>query len=310
MRFTIIASVSTLLSLAAVIKAQEASCSAILGDYNLAGNGKYQECYTDQVYNAALVSAGGSPDYDDIINRVCGKPACSPSTLQSATSKYIAACNSSITADATNSGGNILALGKNALSIFFAQPIRESYCAIDASVVVPPPPVVAPPAYCLRSSVANPASRFVSNLAVYLTSGSIRHGQTPFISTNTLDPADVCSKCSQTAISATVDFLSKNLMPSIAGFYTPEFVQYWNKFVPAYNTLCKTSYTQTWPKGTLNETVPGVPTGNPTTPTAALPTANATATATDAPVKTGGAGSMKPAVGVATTLMLVAVALF
>ncbi|KAF9343186.1 hypothetical protein BGX26_006123, partial [Mortierella sp. AD094] len=266
------------------------------------------------VYSTALVAAGGAPNYSDIISQVCGKSACSHDTLQSATSKYITACNASIIADATNSGGNVLQLGKNALEVYFAEPIRESYCAIDPSVKVPAPPATAPPAYCLAPSVANPASRFVTNLAIYLTSGSIRASQAPFISTNQLDPKDVCSECSQIAVNSTIEYLRSNLMPSIANFYTPEFVQYWTSFVPAYNSLCKTSYTQTWPKGTLNVTVPGVPTGNPSPPSTALPTANATTSAAPAPTTnkptSGVAGAMKPAAGVATAVLLAAAALF
>ncbi|KAF9150991.1 hypothetical protein BGX21_010819 [Mortierella sp. AD011] len=313
MRFTILASVGTLLSLASVIKAQDANCSAVLNDYSPTSSGSYQKCFTDQVYSTALVAAGGNPNYTEVIDQVCGKSACSHNTLQSALSKYMTACNASIIADATNSGGSVLQLGKNALEVYFAEPIRDSYCAVDPSVPVPTAPAVVTPAYCLASSVSNPTSRFVTNLAIYLTSGTIRSTQSPFISTNQLDPTDVCSKCSQIAMNSTVNYLADNLMPNVANFYTPEFVQYWTNFVPAYNTLCKTSFTQTWPKGTLNETVPGVPTGNPSPPSTALPTANATtATTTPSPTSntsSGAAGAMKPAAGVATMFLLVAAAL-
>ncbi|KAF9437224.1 hypothetical protein BGZ76_001567 [Entomortierella beljakovae] len=308
MRFTIIA--SALLSLAAVVKAQDASCTAVLNDFTIASSsGAYQKCYTERVYNAELIAGGGNPNYTEIINNVCGNSACSPSTLKSATTKYLTACNASLTTEATNSGGNILQLGQNALEIFFAEPIRNAYCAIDPNVKVPAPPVVVPPTYCLASATANPSNSFTGQLAYYLTSGSIRSTQTPFFATATIDPKDICSDCSQLSVSATIDFLSKNAMPSISNFYTPEFVQYWTKFVPAYNTFCKTSLTQTWPEGTLNTTVPGVPTGNPTTAIPS-PTANATTPATSTPTGTSGAGAMKPAFGVASAMLLAVVGLF
>ncbi|KAF9204746.1 hypothetical protein BGZ49_004930 [Haplosporangium sp. Z 27] len=308
MRFTILASVSALLSLASVIKAQDANCSAVINDYNLGSSGLYQKCYTDQVYSADLVAAGGSPNYTQIINQVCGQAACSHSTLQSATSKYITACNASMIAETTSSGGNILQLGKNALEIFFAEPIRDAYCTVDPSVKVPAPPAVASPTYCLSNPGTSPASNFVINLAIYLTAGSIRSDQPPFF--NSLQAVDVCSQCSQQAVNSTVLYLADNLMPAVSNFYTPEFVQYWTKFVPAYNTLCKTSFTQTWPAGTLNVTVPNVPTGTPSA-SIAIPTGNVTATATStpSPTKASGAGAIKPAAGIATAVLLVVAAL-
>ncbi|KAI1318621.1 hypothetical protein EDD11_006122 [Mortierella claussenii] len=313
MRFsTATASVAALLALASVTKAQDANCSAILNDYAPNGNGAYAKCYTDQVYNAALVAQGNTPNYKDLINQVCGKPACTHSNLQSGISKYIKACNASINTEASN--GNILQLGKTALEIYFAEPIHAAYCAVDPNAPVPTPatpntPV--PPTYCLSNDVANPASRFVSNLAVYLTSGSIRSSQSPFFQSNNLDPKDVCSDCSKVAMNATIEYLAQNLMPSIAPFYTPEFVQYWTKLVPAYNDFCKSSFTQVWPAGTLNVTIPNVPTGSPSPPTTNLPTATATAPATASPTgtKPSGAGVMKPAAGAAVALLMAVAAL-
>ncbi|KAF9185712.1 hypothetical protein BGZ51_002495 [Haplosporangium sp. Z 767] len=310
MRFTTTASVAALLTLAAVSQAQDAQCSAVTMDYAPNGNGAYQKCYTNQVYNQGLVSQGGAPNYKELIHQVCSKSACSHSTLTSATSKYITACAASMDAESTASNGNILQIGKSALDIFFAEPIRAAYCAEDPNAVAPPPtvpPTIPPPVYCLEADIANPSTRFVSNLAIYLTSGSIRSSQTPFFSTNNLDPKEICSDCSKLALNATVDYLSKNLMPKIAQFYTPEFVQYWTKFVPEYNTLCKTKFTQTWPEGTLNVTVPNVPTGSPSAPATELPTSATTAAPT--PTGANAAGALKPVAGVATALLLAVAAM-
>ncbi|KAF8927419.1 hypothetical protein BGZ58_010406 [Dissophora ornata] len=308
MRFTIAASVAALLALASVTKAQDANCSAVIQDYAPGVSGTYQKCFTDEVYSAALVSQGGSPNYTELINQVCGQPACSSSTLLSATTKYINACNASMDAEA--SMGNILSIGKNALEVFFAEPIREAYCTVNPAA--PPaskgPPVV-PVTYCLAQSISDPTLRFVTNLGIYLTSGTIRASQEPFFIANNLVSTEVCSDCSQAAMNSTIEYLATTLMPRMTPFYTPEFVQYWTKLVPAYNTLCKTSFTQTWPTGTLNVTVTNVPTGSPTTalPTATATTATATATATNA--SSGAAGALKPVAGVATALLMAVAAL-
>ncbi|KAG9324196.1 hypothetical protein KVV02_001997 [Mortierella alpina] len=304
MRFSVTASVATLLTLAVVSKAQDANCSAVLNDYSPAATGQFQKCYTERVYNQALV-ASNPPNYKDIINSVCSKSACSHSTLSSAGTKYMAACSASIDSEATASGGNILQLGKNALEVFFAEPIRASYCALDPSAIPLPPPQVTPPSYCLAADVANPSTRFVANLAIYLTEGSIRSTQAPFFIANNLDSKDVCSECSQIAVTATIEYLSKNLMPRIAQFYTPEFVQYWTKLVPEYNKLCKTTYTQTWPQGTLNTTVPNVPQGSPSAPVVPGPTASGSAGgSTPSKTPTSAAGSIKPVAGAAAALMM------
>ncbi|KAF9371099.1 hypothetical protein CPC16_003253 [Podila verticillata] len=286
MRLSIAASIAAIVACASVATAQDATCAPLLLDYDPSSTtGQYQKCYTEQVYNAALVSAGATPNYKDIINSVCSKSACSASTLSTATSKYITACAASIDAESSASGGNILQLGKNALEVFFAEPIRGAY------------------SYCLANEVTNNANRFVSQLGTYLTSGSIRASQDPFFIRG-LDATDVCSQCSQIAVQGTVDYLAKNLMPRIAPFYTPEFVNYWIKFVSQYNTMCKTTMTQAWPAGTLNVTVPGVPTGNPSTQ---LPTASATTTsATASPTQHSAAGALKPAGAVAFVAMVAA----
>ncbi|KAG0019026.1 hypothetical protein BGZ82_000272 [Podila clonocystis] len=262
------------LSLASTSSAQDTNCSAIFNEFlpTATSPNAFQKCYTDQVYNTELVAQGGMPDYADVIAKVCNRPACSHSTLASATTKYMDACSASIDVEAAN--GNILQLGKTALEVFFAEPLRGVYCILDPNAVTLPPPAVNRPAYCLAKDVADPASRFVTNLAVYLTSGAIRSSQDPFFAS--LDPKDTCSPCSQLALNET-----------IAPFYTPEFVQYWSKLIPAYNALCKTSIVQTWPEGTLNQTVAGVPTGTPTAPVVALPTASAPAPATPSVSKNG-----------------------
>ncbi|GJJ72240.1 hypothetical protein EMPS_04597 [Entomortierella parvispora] len=305
MRFSLSASVAAFVALASVTHAQEPACSAILTDYTPGVSGAYQKCFTDQVYNTAL-AAQTTPDYKDLITSVCSKTACSQSTLASAESKYIAACNSSMIAEGSN--GNVLQLGKNALDVFFAEPIRAAFCELDPNAPAPPvttPPTVAPPSYCLAASIAVPANRFVSQLAVYLTSGSVRASQSAFFTA--LDPTEVCSDCSQGAMNSTIEYLASNLMPAVGPFYTPEFVQYWTKAVPAYNTLCKTSFTQTWPEGTLNVTVPGVPVPSPTS--ASLPSSTGATTAAPSPTHTNGAGSLKPAAAVATAMMMVVAAL-
>ncbi|KAG0236663.1 hypothetical protein BGW41_000366 [Actinomortierella wolfii] len=285
MRLTI--SVAALLAMASVITAQDANCTAVVGDYVPSNpNGKYQKCYTDQVYNRELIAAGASPNYKDIVAKVCSSSACSPSTVKSATDNYIKACNASIIHEAESSNFQILQLGKNALQIYFATPIRNIYCGLDPTVVPPPPP--APPqepAYCLAADVSNPALRFQTQLALYLTQGSLRANQSPFYSG--LDPKDVCSPCSQQAVNTTIDYLSNNLMPGIA-FYTPEFVQYWTAFVPEYNKFCKTSLATTkWPEGTLNQTTPNLP--PPSTVTSTQAPASTT-TAAPAPAKPTGSG--------------------
>ncbi|KAG0205763.1 hypothetical protein BGX28_002686 [Mortierella sp. GBA30] len=258
--------ITIVLSIPTAVRAQDANCTAVYNDFAPSDvfSGAYQKCYTDQLYNSALVAQGTYPDYDDVLSQICTRPLpCSHSTLISATNKYLTACNASIDAEAAN--GNVLQIGKNALEIFFAEPIRSIYCALDPNAVKLPPPAITPPAYCLANPiVGNPTSRFTTDLAFYLTSGSIRSSQAPFF--ESLGVADTCSPCSQLAFNATVGYLSENLMPRIAPFYTPEFVRYWTKLVPAYNTLCKTSIVQTWPKGTLNA-------GPSATPTTSLPTA-------------------------------------
>ncbi|KAI8596856.1 hypothetical protein EDD21DRAFT_419274 [Dissophora ornata] len=70
----------SLLSRTSVIQAQDANCTAVYSDYSFSANGSggYQECYTDQAYNAALETQGSNPNYKDILNQACGKPpACS-----------------------------------------------------------------------------------------------------------------------------------------------------------------------------------------------------------------------------------------
>ncbi|KAF9141158.1 hypothetical protein BGX30_005372, partial [Mortierella sp. GBA39] len=62
-----------------------------------------------------------------------------------------------------------------------------------------------------------------------------------------------------------------------------------------------------WPAGTLNVTVPNVPTTTATVPVTALPSATgANPTGTKAP---NAAGSLKPVAGVATALLMVVAAL-
>ncbi|KAK3843393.1 MAG: hypothetical protein J3R72DRAFT_489619 [Linnemannia gamsii] len=251
-------------------QAQDANCSAIYNDFAPSAtlSSPYKKCYTDQAYNTALVLQGVNPNYSDILSQICSRPACSHSTLVSANSQYLAACASSIDAEATN--GNILQTGKIALELFFAEPIRAVYCTLDPNAHPPPAPPTPPggapsipapppPSYCLEQPVVgSPTSKFATNMAIFLTSGTIRAAQPPFF--ETLDQADTCSPCSQRIVTATVSYLSENLMPRIGPFYTPEFVQYWTKFVLGYNTLCKTSVVQSWPEGTLNVTLVPVPT--------------------------------------------------
>lgn len=266
--------------------AQDANCSAIYNDFapSSTPSSIYQKCYTDQAYNTALVLQGVNPNYSDILSQICSRPACSHSTLVSANSQYLAACASSIDAETAN--GNILQTGKIALELFFAEPIRAVYCTLDPNAHPPPAPPVTPgsvpattpspppPSYCLEQPVVgSPTSKFATNLAIYLTSGTIRAAQAPFF--ETLDQTDTCSPCSQRIISASVSYLSENLMPRIGPFYTPEFVQYWSKLVVAYNALCKTSLVQSWPEGTLNVTTVPVPapSTSPSSPAAAEPAA-------------------------------------
>ncbi|KAF9144949.1 hypothetical protein BGX30_010899 [Mortierella sp. GBA39] len=244
--------------------AQDTSCSAIYNDFapSSTPSSTYQKCYTDQAYNTALVLQGANPNYSDILSQVCSRPACSRSTLVSASSQYLAACASSI--DAENANGNMLQTGKIALELYFAEPIRAVYCTPDPNAHPPPAPATPPggpatipspppPSYCLEQPVVGSStSKFATNLAIYLTSGTIRAAQAPFF--ETLDQSDTCSPCSQRIISASISYLSENLMPRIGPFYTPEFVQYWTKLVIAYNALCKTSLVQRWPEGTLNVT--------------------------------------------------------
>lgn len=297
------------LSLASTSSAQDTNCSAIFNEFlpTAISPNAFQKCYTDQVYNTELVAQGGMPDYADVIAKVCNRPACSHSTLASAATKYMDACSASIDVEAAN--GNILQLGKTALEVFFAEPLRGVYCILDPNAVTLPPPAVNRPAYCLAKDVADPAGRFVTNLAVYLTSGAIRSSQDPFFAS--LDPKDTCSPCSQLALNETVHFLAQTLMPKIAPFYTPEFVQYWSKLIPAYNALCKTSIVQTWPDGTLNQTVAGVPTGTPTAPVVALPTASAPAPATPSVNKNGCQAAAAPITkGVALAMFAAVIGLF
>jgi hypothetical protein len=303
---SISASVALVLSLVATSFAQDSNCSAIINEFLPAATSPnaFQKCYTDQLYNTELVAQGGMPDYADVIAKVCNRPACSHSTLASATQKYMDACSASIDVEAAN--GNILQLGKTALEVFFAEPLRGVYCILDPNAVTLPPPAVNRPAYCLAKDVADPASRFVTNLAVYLTSGAIRSSQDPFFIR--LDPKDTCSPCSQLALNETVQFLSQTQMPKIAPFYTPEFVQYWSKLIPAYNALCRTSIVQTWPEGTLNQTVAGVPTGTPAAPVVALPTASAPAPATPSVSKNG--AQMGAPSGVALAMFTAVLSMF
>ncbi|KAF9561821.1 hypothetical protein EC968_005599 [Mortierella alpina] len=274
-----------------MVRAQDANCSAIYNDFTPSPtlNGLYQKCYTDQVFNAALVAEGIDPDYNQVLTRICTKPAtCSQSTLISATHQYIEACAASIDAEAIN--GNILQTGKNALEIFFADPIRSIYCTLDPNPTSPPPPPsppavppVIPPSYCLAKAVSSSTqtTRFTPHLVLYLTSGTIRANQRPFF--EGLEVADTCSICSQRVLSATVEFLAENVMPRIGPFYTPGFVQYWDRLVKEYNVQCKTAIVQEWPEGTLNETmVEGlIPTGaSPSSPppNTTFPLASATTT--------------------------------
>ncbi|KAF9549712.1 hypothetical protein EC957_002776 [Mortierella hygrophila] len=305
MRYTIAAAAAVLLSVASFTNAQDSNCTAVLNDYAPTSSGAYQKCFTNQVYNTALVNAGPTPDFKALIEGVCSKSACSASTLDTAETKYLAACNASLAVESQN--GNILQLGKSALDVFFATPIRAAYCALDPNAVPLPAPQVTPPQYCLSSNTTNPAGRFVSQLAIYLTAGTIRSNQAPFFNTSHIDPTELCSACSQVAMSSTVDYLSKTKMPAITPFYTPEFVQYWTKLVVAYNDACKTTLVQTWPAGTLNVTVPNAPTSTATVPDTSLPTSTgATPTGTTAP---NAAGSLKPVAGVATVLLMVVAAL-
>ncbi|KAG0272226.1 hypothetical protein BGZ95_012037 [Linnemannia exigua] len=268
-----IAASLALASTSSFAQAQDANCSAIYNDFapSATPSSPYQKCYTDQAYNTALVLQGVNPNYSDILAQICSRPACSHSTLVSANAQYLAACASSIDAEATN--GNILQTGKIALELFFAEPIRAVYCTLDPNAHPPPAPPTPPggapstpapppPSYCLEQPVVgSPTSKFATNMAIFLTSGTIRAAQPPFF--ETLDQADTCSPCSQRIVTATVSYLSENLMPRIGPFYTPEFVQYWTKFVLGYNTLCKTNVVQSWPEGTLNVTLVPVPTPVP-----------------------------------------------
>ncbi|KAI8355831.1 hypothetical protein B0O80DRAFT_486371 [Mortierella sp. GBAus27b] len=242
------------LALASVVVAQDANCTLILNDYAINTNGKYGKCYTDQVYNSNLVSHGSSPDYKALIREVCDAKTvgCDDSALFSAANKYASTCGASIDAEAAY--GNILQLGKNALEVFFAYPIHGAYCAEDPNAKPEPvtPPAVPPKSYCLATQVQSPSSRFVSNLAIYLTS---------------------------------------------------EFVHYWTALVPAYNTLCGTKFNQAWPAGTLNVTVPNVPTGSPSAPATSLPSATGPSTTAPTTGKSG-AVSIKPAAGVAAAFLM------
>ncbi|CAO3565748.1 unnamed protein product [Mortierella alpina] len=288
----------TTLSSPMLVRAQDANCSAIYNDFTPSPtlNGLYQKCYTDQVFNAALVAEGFDPDYNQVLTRICTKPAaCSQSTLTSATRQYISACSASIDAEAIN--GNILQTGKNALEIFFADPIRSIYCTPDpnpnpaAGGAPPPPPPppppalppVIPPSYCLAKPVPNSTEppKFTTHLVLFLTSGTIRANQRPFF--EGLEVADTCSICSQLALKEAVSFLADNVMPRIGPFYTPEFVQYWSQLVTAYNAQCRTTIVQEWPEGTLNETIiQGLaPAGaSPSAPNATLSASSSTASAT------------------------------
>ncbi|KAF9281993.1 hypothetical protein BGZ88_011265 [Linnemannia elongata] len=306
MRYTIAATAAVLLSVASFTNAQDSNCTAVLSDYAPTSSGAYQKCFTNQVYNTALVSAGPTPDYKALIDGVCSKAACSASTLDSAETKYLTACNASLAIEAQN--GNILQLGKSALDVFFATPIRAAYCALDPEAVAPPAPQPNPPQYCLVKNTTDPSGRFVSQLAIYLTSGTIRSTQAPFFNTTHIDNAELCSPCSQLAMTSTVDYLSKTKMPAITPFYTPEFVQYWTKFVVAYNDACKSKLVQAWPEGTLNVTMPNVPSSTATVPVTALPT-SATGANPTGTTKPNAAGSLKPVAGVATALLMVVAAL-
>ncbi|KAF9125940.1 hypothetical protein BGW39_007044 [Mortierella sp. 14UC] len=291
------ASLLALTSTPSFAQAQDANCSAIYNDFapSSTPSSPYQKCYTDQAYNTALVLQGVTPNYADILSQICSRPACSHSTLVSANSQYLAACAASIDAEATN--GNILQTGKIALELFFAEPIRAVYCTLDPNAHPPAPPatpgggpstpVPPQPSYCLEQPVVgSPTSKFATNLAIYLTSGTIRAAQPPFF--ETLDQADTCSPCSQRILTATVSYLNENLMPRIGPFYTPEFVQYWTKFVIGYNTLCKTSLVQSWPEGTLNVTLVAVPATPVASAAGPAPTVNAVpATESSRPPRNG-----------------------
>ncbi|KAF9991270.1 hypothetical protein BGZ75_000023 [Mortierella antarctica] len=287
-----------------VVRAQDANCSAVYNDFTPSPTlkGLYQKCYIDQLFNAALVAEGIDPDYNQVLTRICTKPAaCSQSTLTEATHQYITACAASIDAEAVN--GDILQTGKNALEIFFADPIRSIYCTLDpnpSSTSPPPPPpppppalpAVLPPSYCLAKAVPSSSQtpRFTTHLVLYLTSGAIRANQRPFF--EALDVADTCSICSQLALKESVTFLAENVMPRIGPNYTPGFVQYWTQLVAAYNAQCKTAIVQEWPEGTLNETiVQGLtPTGaSPSAPNTTLPSASATTTGSTHPHARSGA---------------------
>ncbi|KAG0284516.1 hypothetical protein BGZ96_011116 [Linnemannia gamsii] len=305
MRFTIAATAAVLLSVASFTNAQDSNCTAILADYSPTSNGAYQKCFTNRVYNNALVNAGPTPDYKALIEGVCSKAACSTGTLDTAQTKYLTACNASLAVESQN--GNILELGKSALDVFFATP-RAAFCALDPQAVPLPAPQVTPPQYCLAQNTTNPSGRFVSQLAVYLTSGTIRSNQVPFFNISQIAPTELCSTCSQLAMTSTVDYLTKTKMPAITPFYTPEFVQYWTKLVPAYNDACKTKLVQAWPEGTLNVTMPNVPTLTASVPAGALPTSATGANPTPSN-KGNAAGSLKPAAGVATALLMVVAAL-
>ncbi|KAF9929964.1 hypothetical protein FBU30_001054 [Linnemannia zychae] len=306
MRFSLAASAAVLLSVASFTTAQDATCSAVLNDYSpTSTSGAYQKCFTNQIYNNALVNAGATPDYKALIEGVCSKAACSASTLESAETKYLTACNASIAVESQH--GNILQLGKSALDVFFATPIHAAYCALDPEAVPLPAPQVTPPQYCLAKNTTNPSGRFVSQLAIYLTSGTIRASQPPFFNSTLMDHEELCSPCSQVAMTGAVDYLSKTLMPAITPFYTPEFVQYWSKLVVEYNNACKSKLVQIWPAGTLNVTVPNVPTPSITAPATQLPTA--ATSSTPSPTHGNAAGSLKPAAGVATAMLMIVAAL-
>ncbi|KAF9974387.1 hypothetical protein BGZ73_002212 [Actinomortierella ambigua] len=280
MRFTI--SVAALVAMAGVISAQDANCTAVVNDFVPSNpNGKYQKCYADQAYNRELVAGGPNPNYKDIVTKVCSSSPCSASTLKSATDTYLKACNASISIETEASGYQILQLGKNALKVFFAEPIRNIYCGHDPKAVIPPPPAPQDPVYCLATEVANPSMRFQTQLSLYLTEGTLRANQGVFYTG--LAQEDVCSPCSQQAVNTTVNHLSNNLMPGIA-FYTPEFVQYWTKFVPEYNKYCKSSIpTTVWPEGTLNQTMPNLPPPSTTVPSNPVAPSASTPTPTKAP---------------------------
>ncbi|KAF9551437.1 hypothetical protein BGW38_009527, partial [Lunasporangiospora selenospora] len=107
--------------------AQDANCTTIYIDYVPGANGHFLICYADQQYNSALVSQGSDPNYKEIIARICTQPACSRSNLTSGLEKYMDACSASIDAESAT-GGNILQIGRNALQLFFAEPMRAIYC--------------------------------------------------------------------------------------------------------------------------------------------------------------------------------------